>query len=359
MSESSNKIRCIVVDDAALMRATIRQLLESDPQIEVTDTAGSGPVALEKIRAQNPDVVTMDIEMPGMDGISLLREVMSDCPVPVVMVSSHTQAGAQKTLDAMEAGAVDYVAKPTGGKGANLRDIAPVLIAKVKQAAGTNMAALWRVAASPQGESASAPVKPAAAAFDFDPKHVVAIGISCGGPASLVDIFPSIPERMPAILITQHMPEGFTQRFAERLDRLSNIHVREAKQGDEVKPNQALVAPGHSHMTVKRRGAKTVVVLDQDSNVCGHKPSVDKLFRSVADVCKGNCTAVIMTGMGNDGAQAIGEIQSRGGLTIAQDAETSIVYGMPKAATELGHIDLVLPLGEIVSTVVESLSVSV
>ena len=350
-----DKIKCIVVDDAALMRATIRQLLESDPQIEVIDTAGSGPVALKKIREQCPDVVTMDVEMPGMDGIALLREVMSDCPVPVVMVSSHTRAGTQKTLDAMEAGAVDCVAKPTGGKGANLRDIATVLIAKVKQASDINMTALWSVAASAD-ERLEKPRRPAPRAeLSFDPHHVIAVGISCGGPASLAEIFPDLPGHMPAMLITQHMPAGFTKSFAERLDRMTELNVKEAERGDEVRPDRVLIAPGDWHMTVRRRVKKLVIDLDQGPTVCGHRPSVDRLLRSVAEVCGSNCTGIIMTGMGNDGAEAIGEIKRAGGAAIAQDADSSIVYGMPKAAVQLGNVDRSVALQNIFPTVVEAL----
>lgn len=351
------KIRCLVVDDAALMRAMIRQLLESDPQIEVIDTAGSGPVALEKIREQDPDVVTMDVEMPGMDGISLLREVMSDCPVPVIMVSSHTQAGGRRTLDAMEAGAVDYVAKPTGGQGKDLASIAGILIAKVKQAANTNMAALWRVAATAEERAELTRSVAQTAEAEFDPNHVIAIGISCGGPASLVQIIPQLPPNMPPILITQHMPPGFTKSFAERLDRFCEFKVKEAEQGDVIVPNNMFIAPGHSHMTVKRSGRKLTVELDQGPRVCGHCPSVDKLLRSVALECGSNCTGIIMTGMGNDGAEALGEIQRAGGLTMAQDEETSIVFGMPKAAVVLGHADRTLALDDIIPAVIGSFDV--
>ena len=358
MADTVNKIKCIVVDDAALMRAMIKQLLASDPQIEVIDTAGSAPVALKKIREQCPDVVTMDIEMPGMDGIALLREVMSDCPVPVVMVSSHTQAGAQKTLEAMEAGAVDYVSKPTGGKGANLHEIAAVLIAKVKQAADTNMAALWRVAASTDESSGLPKRRVSTGEFLFDPQHVIAIGISCGGPASLADIFPDLPEHMPAVLITQHMPAGFTKSFAERLNRMTDLNVKEAERGDEVRPDQVFIAPGDWHMTVRRRARKLVVDLDQGPTVRGHRPSVDRLFRSVAEVCGSNCTGIIMTGMGNDGAEAIGEIQRAGGSAIAQDADSSIVYGMPKAAVKLGNVDRSVALQDIFPKVVQALHAS-
>ena len=174
-----------------------------------------------------------------------------------------------------------------------------------------------------------------------------------------MDIFPSIPDQMPPILITQHMPAGFTKSFAARLDRVSGLHVKEGEPGDELKPNRVFVAPGHAHMMVESRGVKRVLAIDEGLNVCGHRPSVDKLFRSVAQTCGSNCTAIIMTGMGNDGAQAIGDVRKRGGLTIAQDQESSIVYGMPKAAAELDHVDRVLSLQAIVPALIESFSVPV
>ncbi len=348
MATSTEKIRCLVVDDAALMPATLKQLLESDSDVEVIATASNGPVALQKIRELNPCVVTLDVEMPGMDGISLLREIMSDCPTPVVIVSSHTHDGAHQTLEAMEAGAVDYVPKPEGKKGVGLREVATLLISKVKDAAGTNMAALCRMA----GWSEAAPVRKLPVMTpdidSFVKEHVIAIGVSCGGPAALAEIFPSIPQHMPPVVVAQHMPEGFTNSFAERLDRTSSLEVKEAQDGDLLIPNRALIAPGHSHMTLTRQNQRLQARLDQGPNVCGHRPSVDKLFRSVARACGSSCTGVIMTGMGNDGAEALGEIKAAGGLTIAQDEKSCIVYGMPKAAIEMGHVERVLPLHEIV-----------
>lgn len=345
------KIRCLLVDDSALMRAMLKQLLESDPGIQVVDTACSGAVALRKIRDLKPDVVTMDVEMPGMDGIALLREVMKDCPVPVVMVSSHTHDKAKLTLDAMEAGAVDHVAKPTATEGAGLRQIAPQLIAKIKGAAYTNLDALTNLTSPPK--DSQSPTTAEWHGHTFDENHVIAIGISCGGPVSLAEIFPRFPAEMPPILITQHMPAGFTKSFANRLDGLSKLYIKEAEHGDVLKPNCVFIAPGHSHMTVARRGGILKIVLDAEEPVCCHRPSVDKLFRSMATVCGSNCTAVIMTGMGNDGAEAIGEIRAGGGQTVAQDKQSSIVYGMPKAAVDLGHIDRVVSLHDIIPTLID------
>ena len=243
---TTERIRCMVVDDAALMRATIRQMIETDPDIEVIDTAGSGPVALEKIKALRPDVITLDVEMPGMDGITLLRRIMEESPTSVVMLSTFTQHGAQRTLDALEAGAVDYVGKPTGQEGHTLRDVTSSLIAKIKAAATANLDPL-RTRLSTRPPVRPAPVCPtpvSPAPTDRDHEVLLAVGISAGGPATLVDIFTQLPAETPPILITQHMPSGFTKSFADRLDRLSSIAVKEAQAGDIVRPNQALIAPG-------------------------------------------------------------------------------------------------------------------
>ena len=344
---TTERIRCMVVDDAALMRATIRQMIETDPDIEVIDTAGSGPVALEKIKTLRPDVVTLDVEMPGMDGITLLRRIMDESPTSVVMLSTVTQDGAQRTLDALEAGAVDYVGKPTGQAGQTLRDVTSSLIAKIKAAATANLDPLrTRPRTRPPAPVCPAPVS--LRPIDRDREVLFAVGISAGGPATLVDIFAQLPAETPPILITQHMPSGFTKSFADRLDRLSNIAVKEAQVGDIVRPNQALIAPGHAHMTV-RRHLKTGIKIDLDEGgpVCGHRPSVDRLFRSVAELVGDRAIGLIMTGMGNDGADALGTIRAAGGLTFAQSRETCVVFGMPKVAIELDNAGQILDLESI------------
>ena len=347
---TTKRIRCMVVDDAALMRATIRQMIETDPGIEVIDTAGSGPVALEKVKALRPDVVTLDVEMPGMDGITVLKRIMAESPTSVVMLSTVTQDGAQRTLDALEAGAVDYVGKPTGQAGQTLRDVTSDLIAKIKTAAAANLDRLrTRPGTRPLVRPARvrptpvSPVRP-----DRECEVLLAIGISAGGPATLVDIFTQLPAETPPILITQHMPSGFTKSFADRLDRLSNIAVKEAQAGDIVRPNQALIAPGHAHMVVRRHlrtGFK--IALDQGETVCRHRPSVDRLFRSVAEAVGKRAIGLIMTGMGNDGAEALGTIRAAGGLTFAQSQETCVVYGMPKVAIQLDTAGQILDLESI------------
>ncbi len=347
---TTERIRCMVVDDAALMRATIRQMIETDPEIEVIDTAGSGPVALEKIKALRPDVVTLDVEMPGMDGITLLKRIMEEAPTSVVMLSSVTQDGAQRTLDALEAGAVDYVGKPTGQAGNTLRDVTSDLINKIKAAATANLDPL-RARPSTRPPVRPAPVRPtpvSPARTDPNDQVLLAIGISAGGPAPLVDIFTQLPAETPPIVLTQHMPSGFTKSFADRLDRLSAITVKEAQVGDIVRPNQALIAPGHAHMVVRRHlktGIK--IALDEGAPVCGHRPSVDRLFRSVAELVGDRAIGLIMTGMGNDGADALGAIRAVGGLTFAQSQETCVVFGMPKIAVALDNVGQILDLESI------------
>lgn len=354
MTESGQKIRVLIVDDAALMRATIKQLLASDPAIEVVDTAGSGPVAIAKIKQLRPDVVTLDVEMPGMDGIDLLRTIMADAPVPVVMLSAHTQHGAQRTLDALEAGAVDYVPKPTGQRGATLRDVAAVLCERVRSAAAANLRRVRptrpKFAPSASPSVPSAKPRPTVTA---GPSSVIAIGISCGGPATLVEIFPQLPPDSPPIVITQHMPPGFTRSFADRLNRLSALHVKEAEDGDVLAVGRAFVAPGDAHMLLQGAPGRLRIKLERTGPVCGHMPSVDVLFRSVAKTCGAAAVGVIMTGMGNDGAAALGAIRDAGGRTVAQDQPSCIVFGMPKAAIDMGHAQHIVPLDQIVPTVLE------
>ncbi|MFO0973313.1 MAG: chemotaxis response regulator protein-glutamate methylesterase [Phycisphaerae bacterium] len=350
MSTSGSQIRVLVVDDSALMRSMIKQMLASDPGVTVIDSAGSGQVALQKIREQRPDVVTLDFEMPGMSGLELLQRIMAECPVPAVMLSAHTTSGARQTLDALEAGAVDYVAKPSGERGGRLPEVAEILLQKIHAAASANLVRV-RQMSQPQASPPSRPVRPsvpATACPTGNPATVIAIGISCGGPQTLVQVFPSIPADCPPIVLTQHMPPGFTHSFAERLDRMSAIEVKEAAENDAVVPGRALIAPGDAHLTVVGRPGQLRVRLDRRGPVCGHMPSADVMFRSVVEACGGAAVGVLMTGMGNDGAEALGLIRAAGGHTLAQDQDTCIVFGMPKVAIELGNAEEVLPLDQIV-----------
>ncbi len=337
-------IRVLVVDDSALMRATIKKLLNLDPGIEVIDTAHSGPVALKKIQTQNPDVITLDVEMPGMDGMVLLDALMSLHPLPVLMVSSLTQDGAPKTVEALGKGAVDCLGKPTGEEGQTLKDVGAVLIAKVKAAATATVGK--RTLSVLQQSSRSLPEFSGSAGV---PGQVIALGASMGGPATLLDLFAQLPEMTPPILLTQHMPKGFTKSFAERLDSVAPIEVHEAIHGELVVPGCAYLAPGDQHMALNGSEGNFHIELRGGASVCGHKPSVEVLFRSVAKAAGDKGVGIIMTGMGHDGAEGLGAIKEAGGRAFAQDETSSIVYGMPSAAKKLGTIQAELDLSEILS----------
>jgi two-component system chemotaxis response regulator CheB len=341
---ANNPIRVLVVDDSALMRATIKKLLNFDPGIEVIDTAHSGPVALKKIQKQNPDVVTLDVEMPGMDGMVLLDALMSLHPLPVLMVSTLTQDGAPKTVEALGKGAVDCLGKPTGEDGQTLKDVGKVLIAKVK-AAATAKIGKRKLAVLTKGQ-------PSESEFEGSvggPGQVIAVGASMGGPATLLDIFSKLPSQTPPILITQHMPKGFTCSFAERLNSVAPIEVHEAVHGDLVVPGRAFLAPGDQHMALVGTDGDYRIELRGGAPVCGHKPSVEVLFRSVAKAAGENGVGILMTGMGHDGAEGLGAFKEVGGRAFAQNEESAIVYGMPSAAKRLGTLEAELDLLEILS----------
>ncbi len=352
------KIRVLVVDDSALMRKLIPLMLEKAPEIEVVATAVDGIFALRKTEKFKPDVVTLDMDMPRMDGLTTLDHLVQEHNMPVVIVSSLTTRGAAITMKALEKGAMEVVSKPRAAISVNIQDIAQELIQKVRSVYGTTPLKLVPVRPIPKPEKefeelqkkllAKAPLlkmrRPAA---------VVAIGISTGGPNALTYFLPKIPGDFPAaLLIVQHMPAGFTEVFASRLNRLCQIEVKEAKDGDLVVPGRALVAPGGKHMKIKKMDFGTIVILSVSPPVNGHRPSVDVLFDSVSKEFRANTLGVIMTGMGDDGARGITGIKQAGGRTIAQDEETSVVFGMPKVAIEMGHIDRIVPLDNIAEAIV-------
>jgi two-component system chemotaxis response regulator CheB len=333
----------LVVDDSALMRKLIAQMLERDSSIQVVGTAMDGAFALEKIGELKPDVVTLDLEMPRMNGTETLREVMRKHRVPVIVVSAHTTSGASATFKALSAGALDFVAKPADSGSAHMDEMAAELIAKIKGAAHGQIGAapkltgLRRAAKLPRAQA--------------PPTKVVAIGISTGGPNTLQYVLAQLPSDFPGtILIVQHMPEGFTEMFARRLHDTCAIDVKEARSGDLLLAGRALVCPGNQHMRVRKMPLGPVVVLSDDERVNGHRPSVDVLFRSVAQEFGAQGIAVIMTGMGDDGADAMAAVKAAGGLTIAQSAESCVVFGMPKAAIERGHASRVVPLDALAHT---------
>jgi two-component system chemotaxis response regulator CheB len=335
----------LVIDDSALMRKMITQMLQRDTSIEVIGTAMDGAFGLKKIEELRPDVVTLDLEMPQMDGLELLRHITKRAPVPVIVVSSHSTEGASETFKALQWGAFDFVAKPQENASMTMDSIAEELIAKVKVAGASRRP---RVEVATVDEErlrlARKPVRPAASAR-MTPTKVIAIGISTGGPNALLYLLSQLPADFPgSILIVQHMPEGFTQMFAKRLSDACAIEVKEAQSGDLLLAGRALICPGNRHLRVRKMPLGDVAVLSDDPRVNGHRPSADVLFRSVAQEYGTKAIALIMTGMGEDGADGIGAVKDAGGLAVAQDEASSVVFGMPKVAIERGHVNRVVPL---------------
>jgi two-component system chemotaxis response regulator CheB len=324
-------VRVLVVDDSALMRKLIPQILQADPSIRVVGTAMDGNFGLRKIEELRPQVITLDLEMPGMGGLEMLKEIMRRHRTPVIVVSSHTTQGASVTLQALSLGAFDFVAKPQDVS-SRMGEIARDLISKIKAAAQSRG---MRIA--PVGPMAPAAGKSAVAAGQ-KPSRIIAIGISTGGPQALQYVLPQLPGDFPgSILVVQHMPEGFTDMFARRLDEICTLQVKEAHSGDLLQRGRVLICPGNRHLKVKRMPLGDVAVLSDDPRVNGHRPSVDVLFRSVADEFSHRVVAVLMTGMGDDGAEGLGAVKAVGGITIAQEESSCVVYGMPKAAIDRGY----------------------
>lgn len=336
------RIRVMVVDDSALMRKLITEMLEKDSEIEVVGTAMDGLFALKKIPLAKPDVITLDVDMPRMDGLTALRYIVNDYNVPVVLVSSLTTQGGALTLEGLALGAVDFVTKPNDAVSMHIHEIAADIIRKVKTASRISVTQIPRPVAQPRRQDTG---KAEAARGDGALKKVVAIGVSTGGPNAISCILPMLPADFPGcVLIVQHMPEGFTAAFANRLNQACAIRVKEAAEGDRLLPGKALIAPGSRHLKVARLGNGGVAVLSAAPPVNGHRPSADVLFHSVSQEFGKDSIGVIMTGMGSDGASGLGSIKQAGGRTIAQDEGTCVVFGMPKAAIDMGNVDEVLPL---------------
>ena len=337
-------VRVLVVDDSALMRKLIPQILAADSSIQVVGTAMDGNFGLKKIEELKPQVVTLDLEMPGMGGLEMLKEIMRRHRIPVIVVSSHSTEGASVTLQALSMGAFDFVAKPNDVS-ARMPQIAQELITKIKAAA----------------QSRGVKMRPVQDTFPRTQKvlpdtgkpvtRVVAIGVSTGGPHALQYVLSQLPGDFPgSILVVQHMPEGFTEMFARRLDEICAIGIKEAQSGDLLLAGRALICPGSRHLKVRRLPLGDVAVLSDDPRVNGHRPSVDVLFRSVAEEFGSKSIAVLMTGMGDDGAQGMGEVKAAGGMTIAQSEDSCVVFGMPKAAIERGYAVRVVGLDVLANT---------
>jgi len=347
------EIKVMVVDDSAVVRKVMSATLERDPGIRVIGTAPDPLFAIEKMRREWPDVITLDIEMPRMDGITFLGQLMAERPTPVVICSSLTTKNAETTLQALAAGAVAIITKPSLGVGDFLKDSSDDLIAAVKSAARANMSVVQRSAQAraPLREPSVPPGAAPRQAMAQTTERLVAIGTSTGGTVALEQLLTALPRVAPGIVIVQHMPEMFTAAFAARLDSLCDITVQEARHGQRVLPGLALIAPGGKHMQLARSGAQYVVEVKDGPPVNRHRPSVDVLFRSVAKFAGRNAMGVIMTGMGDDGARGLKEMHDAGAYTLAQDEASCVVYGMPKEAVKHGGVDRSLPLSALAGAI--------
>ncbi|MBV8467072.1 MAG: chemotaxis response regulator protein-glutamate methylesterase [Burkholderiales bacterium] len=342
---AGRKIKVLVIDDSAVVRQVMSRLLAQEPDIEVLATASDPIFARNKMQLEWPDVITLDIEMPRMDGITFLRQLMQERPTPVVICSSLATEGAETTMQALQAGAVAIITKPQLGVGDFLQESSMQIIQAVRGAGAANLRNLHAVRQSKPMERREPPAPSTAMARTTE--RIVAIGTSTGGTVALEEVLTALPRVSPGIVIVQHMPAGFTAAFAQRLDKLCEIRVEEAKDGQRVLPGLALIAPGDKHMSLIRSGAQYIVEVKDGPPVNRHRPSVDVLFRSVAKSAGRNAMGVIMTGMGADGARGLKEMHDTGSATLAQDEATCVVYGMPKEAVALGAASRIVPLGAI------------
>ncbi|MCE1230176.1 MAG: chemotaxis response regulator protein-glutamate methylesterase, partial [Firmicutes bacterium] len=358
-------IRVLIVDDSPFMRKALERMFQAAEDITVVGTARDGLDALEKIPQLNPDIVTLDIEMPRMDGLTCLRRIMAEHPRPVLMVSSLTQEGAQTTLEALAAGAVDFIAKESSLASGSILQIQQDLHEKVRKLVRSPRfrRPLAPRPAAPTPVATPAPLPPVRPAVPT-PKapsghmasspvaELLAIGCSTGGPKALQDLLPALPKNLPVpCLIVQHMPASFTKAFAERLNGLCQVEVKEAEHGEALRPGTVYIAPGGIHLNYRQRGSQGYVELNPEPADSLHRPSVDVLFSSLAQECHKPILAMILTGMGSDGAKGMQQLKAKGAHTLAEAEESCVVYGMPKAAFERGCVDQVAPLGDIAGTV--------
>jgi two-component system chemotaxis response regulator CheB len=344
-----SQIKVLIVDDSAVVRQVLTANLSQDPGINVIGAASDPVFAMARMQSQWPDVIVLDVEMPRMDGITFLKKLMAERPTPVVICSTLTDKGAETTMQALAAGAVSIVTKPKAGLKQFLQDDSEGLISSVKAAARANLRRLGSARAAPvPGKLTADVILPATShAMAETTDRVVAIGTSTGGTQALELVLTALPRVSPGIVIVQHMPEKFTGAFADRLNNLCQIEVREAANGDRVLPGRALIAPGGHHMLLKRSGAQYHVEIVDGPPVTRHRPSVDVLFRSVAKCAGKNALGIIMTGMGDDGAKGLKEMHDMGARTMGQDEDSCVVYGMPKEASKLGAVGKELPLNRI------------
>jgi two-component system chemotaxis response regulator CheB len=358
-ASARNRIRVVVVDDSALVRSILKTVIDSQPDMVCVGAAVDPYMAREMIRELNPDVITLDVEMPRMDGLDFLEKIMRLRPMPVLMVSTLTERGAETTLRALELGAVDFVAKPRLGLAQGLQEMAVEITDKLRIAARARIArrpvatpapasSAPRAAGSGPSTGAQPLVKPVPVVFSrVSTEKIIAIGSSTGGTEALREVLSGLPADCPAVMVTQHMPPGFTKSFADRLNSICRMHVKEAEQGERVLPGHVYIAPGGRHLLVKRSGANYMVEISEAEPVNRHRPSVDVLFRSVAEQVGRNALGVMLTGMGRDGADAMRVMRDCGAYNIAQDEASCVVYGMPREAVAAGAVNEVLPLAKI------------
>jgi two-component system chemotaxis response regulator CheB len=350
------KTRVVVVDDSALVRSLLTEIINRQPDMECIGAAADPLVAREMIRSLNPDVITLDVEMPRMDGIDFLAKLMRLRPMPVVMVSTLTERGADVTLRALELGAVDFVAKPKIGVADGLRLLAEDITDKVRIAAKAQIRKMHVVAPAPAGGAGAArPAAPMASLGRLSTEKIIFIGASTGGTEATKEVLINLPPDCPAVVITQHMPPGFTKSYAARLDGLCKIRVAEARDGERILPGHAYIAPGGFHLSVERSGANYIARVQDGEPVNRHKPSVEVLFKSAARVVGPNALGIMLTGMGADGAKAMKELRDAGSYNYVQDEASCVVFGMPREAINAGAAHEVLPLTQIAPKLIERL----
>ncbi|MBF0553408.1 MAG: chemotaxis response regulator protein-glutamate methylesterase [Nitrospirae bacterium] len=353
-----DRIKVLIVDDSAFMRNALKSMISSDDDLQVVGVACDGVEAVEKVLLLKPDIVTMDVEMPKMDGLEALKQIMAKYPVPVIMLSSYTTEGAATTLRALELGAVDFIPKNLSDLSINIMNIRLILIDKLKQISGSKAQRTRRPADEAVHHSPPLPPVNHTKAVKFMSSKkmaIVAIGTSTGGPKALQTVVPLLPKNFPVpIVISQHMPATFTGPFAQRLNQLSQMQVKEATQGERIENGIVYIAPGSGHMSLIRKGTDRIINIAENAEYI-YKPSVDVMMLSVAAANPGACLGVILTGMGNDGLKGMKAIRDSGGKTIAQNEDTCVVYGMPKAVVDAGIADKITPLNGIAGEIISSI----
>ncbi|MGM0471550.1 MAG: protein-glutamate methylesterase/protein-glutamine glutaminase [Bacillota bacterium] len=345
------KIKVLIIDDSAVVRKLLTEILKSDQQIDKVESVADPYQAVEKIKSFKPDLLTLDVEMPKMNGIQFLRRLMANYPLPVVMISSLTKQGSQATIKALEYGAVDFIAKPDLSRNEERKHFKATVLAKVKQASEAKVEQLGTIKskdkrrAKHESDSTKLTTR--------QQRKVIAIGSSTGGVKALKEVIPYLPANFPGVVIIQHMPQGFTTSFAHTLNQISELTVKEAENGEQIRPGVALLAPGDFHLTVKKQGSKLIAQLDQEAKINHQRPAVDKTFSYLAQVGRQRVIGLLLTGMGQDGAGGLKEIKEAGGYTIAESEKTATIFGMPKKAIDLGAVSEVLALPQIAQRLIK------